>query len=77
MSIRKRIIKKNITPSCYICDMDGGKATATTESSGSDEDHRVADGHRGQADAVPVFANTFISATCTLNDRKVMLLILE
>ena len=52
--------------------MNRGQAAATRESQASDAGHGVGDGHGGQAAALIVFANHFISMTCTLNGRKVL-----
>ena len=57
--------------------MHGCQASAVLEGFLANTGHTVRNGDSYQATTARVFANTFISATCTLNGRKVMSLILE
>ena len=48
------------------------QAAATIESRASNARHALGDGDGGEAAAIIVFANYFISVICKLNGRKVV-----
>ena len=72
------IAENIISNTCHrIRNRDGGETIARSESTISNTCHRIRNRDGGEAAASKVFANSFISTSCNLNGRKVIVQILQ